>query len=88
LLGRELDTTVEVTAWDPPNHAAFKSVGGPFPFEYKVTLEPEGEGTKVSMNGQADVGGFFKLAEGLLGGRMRKQFKQDFETLKSVLESG
>lgn len=87
LLGRELDTTVEVTEWDPPGRAAFKSVGGPFPFQYSVTLKPEGEGTKLSMQGKAEVGGFFKLAEGLLTGQMRKQFKNDFKTLKSVLES-
>jgi carbon monoxide dehydrogenase subunit G len=87
LLGRSLDTIVEVVAWDPPNRAAFKSVGGPFPFEYSVTLEPEGEGTRLSMQGQGDVGGFFKLAEGLIAGRMQKQFSKDFKTLKSVLES-
>lgn len=86
-LGRKMETVAEVTAWDPPKHFAFKSVGGPFPFEFSVTLEAQGDSTKASMHGQADVGGFFKLAEGLVAKQTQKQFDKEFEALKVLLES-
>ena len=86
-LGRKMETTAEVTAWDPPNHFAFKSIGGPFPFEFDVSLEGQGNSTKVVFNGQADVGGFFKLAEGLVAKQTQKQFNREFDALKVLLES-
>jgi carbon monoxide dehydrogenase subunit G len=86
-LGRTMETTAEVTAWDPPKHFAFKSVGGPFPFEFSVTLEEQGNSTMASIHGQAEVAGFFKLAEGLVAKQTQKQFDKEFEALKVLLES-
>lgn len=87
-LGRKMETSAEITSWDPPNHFAFKSVGGPFPFEFSVSLEAQGGNTRASFHGQADVGGFFKLAEGLVAKQTQKQFDKEFEALKVLLESG
>ncbi len=87
-LGRKLESTSEVTVWDPPNQTSFKSVGGPFPFEATYKFEPKENGTLLTVSGTAEFGGFFKLAEGLVGKQMTKQFDADFATLKRVLEAG
>lgn len=87
-MGRNLESDSEVTVWDPPNEFGWKSVGGPVPFELSLKLTPEGEGTRLSFSGQAEIGGFFKLAEGLAGKQMEKQIDGDFNNLKKVLESG
>jgi carbon monoxide dehydrogenase subunit G len=88
LLGRKIESTSEVTVWDPPRQYGQKSIGGPVPFALTVTLDPAGSGTQVTIEGQAEIGGFFKLAEGLAGKQLKKQIETDFAGLKRVLEAG
>jgi hypothetical protein len=47
----------------------------------------EGNGTKVTMAGQIEAGGFFKLAEGLVKKQLESQFVTNLEALKLLLES-
>lgn len=87
-MGRKIEDTSEVTAWDPPNEYAQKSVGGPAPFEMKLKLSPKDDGTQLELSGQAEFGGFFKLAEGLVGKQLEKQMESDLKTLKRLMEEG
>jgi len=87
LLGREIESTSEVTVWDPPNQFGWKSIDSPMPYDLKISLVPEGSGTQLTFSGQAEFGGFFKLAEGLVGKQMEKQMANDFKSLKKFLES-
>ena len=86
-LGRDIETTSQITVLDPPNQHGFKSVGGPIPIEGGMKFEPEGNGTKVTMGGQLEVGGFFKLAEGFVKRQLESQFVTNLEALKLLLES-
>ncbi len=86
-MGRNLESTSEYTVWDPPNQFALKSVGGPISYEQTVTFNAKDTGTQLNLSIQADVGGFFKLAEGLVGKQLNKQVETDFITLKSLLEA-
>jgi carbon monoxide dehydrogenase subunit G len=88
LLGRQIESTSEITAWDPPNKYGQKTLGGPVPFAFTITLEAQGDGTQLTMNSQAELGGFFKMAEGLVGKQLEKQIETDFNGLKRVLEEG
>lgn len=87
-LGRKMESTAEVTVWDPPNQFAWKSTSGPIPFNLMLKFEPKDDGTQLTFGGSAELGGFFKLAEGLAGKQMEKQVYADFENLKDVLEKG
>ena len=53
-----------------------------------MKLESQENGTQVTETFQAEVGGFFKLAEGLVGKQMEKEFDTDFDALKLLLEAG
>ncbi len=86
-LGRDIETNSQITVLDPPNQHGFKSVGGPIPMEGGMRFKPEGNGTKVTMGGQLDVGGFFKLAEGLVKRQLESQFVTNLEALKLLMES-
>ena len=86
-LGRDIETNSQITVVDPPSQHGFKSVGGPIPIEGGMRFESEGDGTKVTMGGQLDVGGFFKLAEGLVKRQLESQFVTNLEALKLLLES-
>jgi carbon monoxide dehydrogenase subunit G len=86
-LGRKIDTQLVFTAWDPPDRYAIKAVSGPIPLESTVEFETTEDGTRVAMHGSAEAGGFFKLAEGMVGRQFLKQMNSDFEALKQLLES-
>jgi len=87
-MGRKIESTSEVTVYDPPNKYGLKTLGGLVPFEFTMTLEPEGGGTRLTMEGQAEVGGFFKVAEGLVRRQLEKQLEADFAGQKRVLNRG
>ena len=87
-LGSKIDSTNEVTVWDPPNQYSFKSVGGPIPLEFTQKLAAKDNGTQLTLSAEAEMGGFFKLAEGLVGKQAEKQVDTDFNALKLVLEAG
>jgi carbon monoxide dehydrogenase subunit G len=87
-LGREIESTAEITAWDPPNKYGQKTLSGPVPLEFTIFLESEGSGTQLTLEGQAEIGGFFKMAEGLVGRQLEKQLDTDFNGLKRMLEDG
>lgn len=87
LLGRRIETEIQMTRYDPPKQASVKGISGPVPFENTYKFESKGNGTQVSVMGQAEVGGFFKLAEGLVGKQMEKQIEAGLTALKLVLEA-
>jgi uncharacterized membrane protein len=87
-MGRDIESTAEITVWDPPNQLGFKTLSGPIPVEGSQKFEPEGEGTKVTLYGKVEPGGFFKLAEGLVRKQIESQFTTNLEALKKMLETG
>ena len=87
-LGRKVESTSEITAWDPPNQHGLKSVGGQVPFEETMKLESKENGTHLTVSSQMEVGGFFKIAEGLVAKQTEKQLDIAFEALKVLLEEG
>ena len=87
-MGRELEAEIELTSYDPPNRASVKSVSGPVPFENTYTFVSKQGGIQMTFSGQAEIGGFFKMAEGLVGKQLEKQMESDAAALKVLLEAG
>ncbi len=87
-LGRKFESTSEITSWDPPNQYGLKSVSGPMPFEATTKLESKENGTQLTVGGEIEFGGFFKIAEGLVGKQLKKQNDTDYNALKLLLEAG
>lgn len=88
MLGRKFETELEITEWDPPNRTSSKTISGPIPLKATYIFEPIDNGTQISMTSEADIGGFFKLAEGLVGKQLEKQIESDNAALKLLLEAG
>ncbi len=88
VLGRKVEGISEVTAWDPPNEYSRKSPGGPMPWESTMKLEPKENGTQLTGNFQGELGGLFKMAEGLVGKKAEKEIVTNFDALKLLLEAG
>jgi uncharacterized membrane protein len=87
-LGREMEAEIELTSYDSPNLARIKSIDGPVPFEMSYKFESNGNGTQMTFSGQTELGGFFKMAEGLVGKQFEKQMDADGAALKKLLEAG
>jgi uncharacterized protein YndB with AHSA1/START domain len=87
-LGRKMETTLEVTAYEPGRRFGLKVISGPVPFSVDQTLEPMNGGTRIDVVLEGEPGGFFKLAEPLVERALRRQVEADFAQLKDILEAG
>jgi hypothetical protein len=86
-LGRRIETSHEVTEYEPNKKLSTKTTSGPLPMEVSYTLEPVAEGTMVILEGNVDAGGFFKMAEPIVARMLKRQTKSDAANLKDLLEA-
>ena len=85
LLGRELDTTLEIVEREEPRLFTLRALDGPVRVTIRHQLEPADHGTQLTVTAEGDIPGGF--AAGLVARRVEKQFRKDFERLKQILES-
>jgi carbon monoxide dehydrogenase subunit G len=85
-LGRRIESTIRIEAYEPPRRFAIQVTSGPVPFHIEQTVEPEGAGSRVSVVMEGEPGGFFKLAEPLVERAVRRELEGNFATLKDILE--
>jgi uncharacterized protein YndB with AHSA1/START domain len=86
-LGRRAESTQEVTEYEPNGKFAYKSTSGPFASEDEFTFESVAGGTKVTRVTEAELGGFFRLAEPLAVRMLKRQFETNFANLKDLQEA-
>jgi carbon monoxide dehydrogenase subunit G len=85
-LGQTMETRGEVTVWNPPSAYEWKATKSPFPMAGGMKFQADESGTLVTVFADAEPGGFFKLAEGMIKSQMEKQFEGNLEALKKALE--
>jgi carbon monoxide dehydrogenase subunit G len=87
MMGRRLETRIEVTELDPPSRFAIRTNGGPVSFRITHHFDASGTGTRLRVDGEGEAGGAFKVAGGMAVKAAERELKKSFERLKSVLES-
>jgi ligand-binding SRPBCC domain-containing protein len=87
MLGRKIVADGEITQWNPPNVWGYKATNGPAKLEETNKFESKDGGTLLIQSFQVEVGGFFKMAEGLAVKQMQKQLETHANTLKMLLEA-
>ncbi len=87
-LGLKNETEIQMTSYNPPHQSSVKAISGPVPFENTHKFESKDGGTLLTFTGQAEIGGVFKMAEGLAGKQIEKQIETDAAALKKLLERG
>jgi carbon monoxide dehydrogenase subunit G len=85
-MGREMNTTLEITTLEPNVKYAAKTLTGPVSYEVNVTFEKVEEGTKMTTIIEGETGGFFKLAQGMVAKQLEKTLEESSQRLKSLLE--
>jgi uncharacterized membrane protein len=87
-LGRRVESTFEVIAFEPGRLVKATSTAGSFPITFTRIAEPLTEGTRVSATIEGDSSGFYNLAEPLMKRMVQRSVDGDYAKLKVVLESG
>jgi len=82
---RKQENTAEITAWEPPNRMAQKMVEGP-PFEHAFELQSKHGGTDLTVIGNMEMRGIFKLVPGMVVRQSEKMLETELNTLKLLLE--
>jgi uncharacterized membrane protein len=88
-LGRRIESTSEISENEPPHKQCIKITSGPIPGSGCYRFESADSGsTRFTQTFEAEVGGFFRLAEPVVGRAIRRQMEADMATLKDLLEAG
>ena len=87
IMGREIETELEVTACDAPRQLTLKALGGPVPFTVDHQLVEQAGSTLLHVVGEAKPGTFMKLAEPMIARTAEQELRRDFARLKEQLEA-
>jgi uncharacterized protein YndB with AHSA1/START domain len=88
VMGHEVKTELEVTAFDPPRQLTLKALDGPVRFTVDHVLDGDGSSTILRVVAEGKTGGFMKLGEPLLARHAEQELRGDFQRLKELLEAG
>lgn len=86
MMGRRIEGEMQVTAYEPDTKCGFQVNAGPMQVNMTMTFKTVGTGTKISLNAQGNPAGFFKLAEGVMAGRVKSMMEENLAHLKKQLE--
>ena len=87
-MGKPVETTWEVTEYQPHRKIAFRIIKGPIPFQGIYLFKAVPGGTKFTFTAWAETKGISKLFDPIVNRMGRKQYERDLATLKTVLEAG
>lgn len=85
--GKELESLVEVSEFDPPRVFALRMLEGPLPIDGRTTFERAGAGTRMTFHCSGRPSGMMRLASPLLARTIKRQFAEHCANLKRVMES-
>ena len=85
-LGKRFESTVEVTALEPPTTFALRVLKGPIPISVRHTFEPDGTGTRIRIHGRATSPACAASQRRWSAARRHDASRRTFARLKAVLE--
>jgi len=86
-MGRDVKTEVEVTGYEFPELFDLRSRGGPVSYEIRHELKRAGPATRLHVRADVKVGTMMRIAaQGPLK-MAEREFRSDFERLKTILET-
>ena len=85
-IGQKMEMKSEVVVWEPPMRYEYKTVDAPVSMHGGFSFKAEDGGTLVTLFGEGEMSGLFKLAEGVMKSQMDKQMDDTMQALKKALE--
>ena len=86
-MGRRMESTAEIAAFEQDKAFTFRSTSGPMEFEGTWTFEPLDSGTKVALVAEGRMKGLMRLFEPLIARKFRAQIDGNTARVKELLES-
>jgi uncharacterized protein YndB with AHSA1/START domain len=86
IVGRRFDTDTTCTEFEANRKITIKFTK-PFPTTSTVSFESVAGATRVNQTIESEPGGFFKLAEPLVVTMARRQFQNDLDNLRDLMEA-
>jgi polyketide cyclase/dehydrase/lipid transport protein len=86
-MGRRIESTFEVTEYDPNRKYGFKTSSGPIQSETLYTFEMVGGSTRINISTHASPGDLFRMDDAIVEKKVKKQFKENLALLKGILEA-
>jgi hypothetical protein len=88
LMGRRMESTNEITEYDPPTRFSYVNRMGERQEERaRLTFTAVGEGTQLSVTSEGEMGGVADLLAPITSWVFSKQIRSLFKKLKAVLET-
>lgn len=88
-VGRRFETPYERTSFEPDHGYADRALGGPIPNQrWESTFHQVRAGTRYTRAVEVESRGWLKLLEPLQKRTVKRQLREDLQTLKQVLEAG
>jgi uncharacterized protein YndB with AHSA1/START domain len=86
-LGNVLETSGVITEYEPFHRYQYQSTSSPFPIKGGFSFQEVDDFVEVTAFGEAESGGYFSMAQSLIGLMLGRQLKVMLQTLKELLES-
>jgi len=86
IMGYRIEANGIVSEYEADRCCIYKVVSGLIMGQSRMSVEPFGEGTKLTIEAEADLN-TFRLMKSLIASKARKQLSMDLKTLKKVLEN-
>ena len=87
LLGRRVQSTFQVTEYEPNKKYGFKSLSGPWQSHTSYTFGMDNGSTQIDISTQVTMINFFQVNKSVLEKNMKKQLKENLVMLKDLLEA-
>ncbi len=87
VLGSVLETTGVITAYEPCRCYLYQTTSSPFPIKGGFSFKEVDDFVEVTAFGEAESGGYFSMAQTIIGFILGRQLKVMLQTLKEILES-
>jgi len=86
-LGLRIESTWEMTEYEPNRTSAIRGVSGPIPLSGSYRVEAFEGGTRFTVTGELDAHGVFKLAEPVFARIAGRELEANLGHLKDLLEA-
>ena len=86
VMGQRVESTFEITSYTQNQVLVVKSTSGPVAYEITYSFQPVDGGTRLLLHFQGEPQGIFKAAERVLAPTIKKDFDEDYQRLKALLE--
>ena len=86
-MGRRTSGTFEVTDYEPNKKYGFRSISGPLVTKTLFHFAMDGLFTRIVVHTAVESKDYFHVSEQTTARKMKKQFKENLEALKKVLEA-